>query len=422
MNKKRIIDLEGIILDECANRFLQAKSIAKTRYAYRTSLKRFVLFYGKPIETFIKEVELSREKNKSLPVTERKRYAEDTVRDWIKWLLEKGFSNNSTRQSIAIIQNLLKFYEMPLSLSFIELPSAKTIKQNDKHEWELSQIKAFVDSAEYLRDKAIIMCMFQSGLAVGDIVGLDYGDVRRELDNGKLPLMLHIYRKKTDVEFKTFFGADAVRYLKDYLKSRKDLKDDSPLFTKLGSEERINEASIQERAEVYADKLDFIEKNGGLNPARPHSLRAAFRSRLTNEVDSQLIEFWMGHEIGAEARAYLNMPSEEMRKLYANIEHLLTIEKTSRQEHEGLQQGSELEDQLVRRVTELEVQSAQYRKIAEENAKKNKETEDALNMAFSVIKKLEEQVTKLDAQLTDLLEQEEKQEILSKLNHKDQSA
>ena len=47
-----------------------------------------------------------------------------------------------------------------------------------------------------------------------------------------------------------------------------------------------------------------------------------------------MIEFMMGHEIGAEKRAYLNMPVEELRELYGNYEYLLKIEKTSREEAE----------------------------------------------------------------------------------------
>jgi len=40
----------------------------------------------------------------------------------------------------------------------------------------------------------------------------------------------------------------------------------------------------------------------------------------------------MGHAIGAVSKAYLNMPTEEMRKLYMSAEEFLKIERSSQEE------------------------------------------------------------------------------------------
>jgi len=177
--------------------------------------------------------------------------------------------------------------------------------------------------------------MFQSGLAVNEICDLNYGDVQDELEAGILPLCLKLVRQKTSVEFKTFFGRDAVKYLRLYLATRKDLKADSPLFTKeriRGGEERITPSAIQQSFSEIAKDLPFVKMNGGYNPARPHSLRAAFNSRLIGKIDETLREFWMGHAIGGVAKAYLTMPTEDLRKLYMTAEEFLKIERSSREE------------------------------------------------------------------------------------------
>lgn len=70
--------------------------------------------------------------------------------------------------------------------------------------------------------------------------------------------------------------------------------------------------------------------DNGYIPCRPHSLRAACNSRLTGKIDRVLIEFWMGHSIAEEKRAYLKMPTDEMRELYMGAEKYLAIEQTSR--------------------------------------------------------------------------------------------
>lgn len=49
-------------------------------------------------------------------------------------------------------------------------------------------------------------------------------------------------------------------------------------------------------------------------------------------MDNTLIEFFMGHSIGDQVKTYINMPDDELRELYANYEHLLAIEKTSKDE------------------------------------------------------------------------------------------
>ncbi len=67
-----------------------------------------------------------------------------------------------------------------------------------------------------------------------------------------------------------------------------------PVFTFLGNDKkRVTPVSIQKKLREYAAKLDFIMPNeleNGYNPARSHSLRSGFRSRLTGKMDDNLIE------------------------------------------------------------------------------------------------------------------------------------
>ena len=268
------VDTRGVELDDAANRFLEAKkpSTAKT---YGSCLRRFKLFYGASLEEFINSVEEQRRENRDLPAVERRMVGEDVIRKWIEWHMEVGYSPNSTRQALAALQNFMKYYQLPVSFSFIERPPARTLKENRKHSWTLEEVKRFVDSAQYIRDKAVMLCLFQSGLSIGDLVQLDYGDIRRELEEGRLPLMIHVYRKKTGTEFKTFLGRDTVHYLGLYLSSRQPLEDRAPLFTKLGAETRVTEGAIQIALRRIAEGLDFIDERdleNGWNPARPHSL------------------------------------------------------------------------------------------------------------------------------------------------------
>ena len=347
---KKFIDLRDVEISDEVEQYLKAKKKG-TASTYRGNLKRFRKFYGKPITEFLKEVETQREKNKGLPPAERKRYFEETINDFIGWMKDLGYANNPIRGSLTALQNLFKYYDVPLSYAFVKIPPQISKKSNGKHRWKIEEIKEFVGNAKSYRDKAIIMVMFQSGMAVAEICDLDFGDVSRELNSGELPLLITKVRKKNANEFKTLLGTDAVKYLKLYLGTRGELKRDSPLFTKEGTEKRVTEGAIQMRLRELADKVFGIDE-GKMNPYRPHSLRSAFRSRLTGKTDGDLIKFWMGDVLGPKAGAYLNLPDEEHRELYSAIEHRLSIEITSKDMEKKTK--SEVQNVYLKRLTQVE--------------------------------------------------------------------
>ncbi len=329
---KPLVDISGIILDETEERYLQSKT-GNTEKSYRMNLRRFKLAYPGGITKLIQQIEEDRKQNETLPVHQRVRPGEDVLRNIIEWHKGIGYSNKSIRLAVTTIQNALKYYGITVSLAFIDLPPNQPMKDNKKHEWSLEQMRIFVESAEYLRDKSYIMFGFQSGLAISDILALNYRDIQHEFEQGILPLSIQGYRKKTGTVIRTFIGRDAVHYLRLYLQSRPDIKPREPIFTMLGSNERASPASIQKQLRKYSKKLKFIYKEdlkNGYSPARSHSLRSAFRSRLTGKMDGNLIEYFMAHAIGQHITTYMNQPLEEIRETYANYEYLLSIDKTSK--------------------------------------------------------------------------------------------
>jgi len=71
-------------------------------------------------------------------------------------------------------------------------------------------------------------------------------------------------------------------------------------------------------------------------------------------MDPDLIEFFMGHQIGGVKRAYLNLPTDELRELYANYEKLLSIEKTSREEYSQISEEGKLTQEYKEKIDLLE--------------------------------------------------------------------
>ena len=380
---KRKIDYSDVVLDEPTERYLSTKK-KSTADTYRGNLKRLQKFYGKPLTEFLKEEETQRKLNLERSLTEKVKYAEGTVREFIAWMQDLGYANNPIRGSLTAIQDMMRYYELPISFRDIDVPPPISRKKNGKYAWVIDELRQFVNAAPTHRDKAIILTMLQSGMAVNEICDLNYSDVKRELERGDLPLLLKLVRKKNSVQFKTLLGADAVKYLKLYLETRTDLDDESPLFTKWRSEERINKEAIETRLREMADGLDFIKvKPQEMNPARPHSLRSAFRSLLTGKTDGDLIKFWMGDEIGPKAGAYLNLHDDEHRERYMSIEKYISLWETSEQVIAGEKGGAVIERAYLDRLNRLEADNRSLNNLVGAMEQKIGEQESLLDTVIN---------------------------------------
>lgn len=361
MAEQKAIELGAEALSYLA---LKKKSTANT---YKTHLERFLRWYksqhgdDKGFEHLLDRMD----ENQTLPRRDRKHVAEAVMVEYINYLMnerERPLANYTIRTNFTAIQNFLKSLSYEMSSLWVgNLPPATAKKENGKQRWTLEQIKEFVDKAPSYRDKASILVMFQSGMAVNELRSLNYGDVEAQLKKGELPILIEMMREKTGVEYRTCLGADAVAYLKVYLKTRKNLKYESPLFTKIGSEDRVTGTALQGRFREIAAELSFITlKKDSLNPARPHSMRSAFRSRLANKADETFVNYMMGHKLSGTDAAYLNMPDEDVKSDYANFEKYLSIETTSKDELAGRPKGGE-QSHLIgayqERLAELEMKN-----------------------------------------------------------------
>jgi len=204
----------------------------RTRQVYSSAFKFFLEHYqtkhgeGKGFSDYLDNIFAELKK----PRREQRRIAEIELVDFINYLKELGKANNTIRLYFAAIQNFLKYKGILVSSIFIgNLPPPVERPVNHKHEWTIEQIKSFVNLAPTYRDKAIILCLFQSGLGVNELAQLNYHDIEEEFENDFMPICLKLVRQKTGVKFKTFLGRDAVKYLRLYLQTRKDLTSGKPL-------------------------------------------------------------------------------------------------------------------------------------------------------------------------------------------------
>jgi len=243
--------------------------------------------------------------------------------------ISKGVAANWLRQ-------MMGFYKangFPLTM---KIPRSAPKKENVKLSLTPKDVKLLMDHAPTLRDRVIILMMFQGGFDVSTICSLNYGDVARELAANKTPMTINVVREKEEVSYYTYIGHDAIEMLKAYLRERqrnKKLKLSDPLFVKEGAKklkhERITTNLIQNMLRDVAIKSGLVSQeemdNADMNPARPHALRSAFSTILRlNGFNDTIVDFMMGHAIAYNG-AYFIPPHEKLREMYKGVEHAFCI-------------------------------------------------------------------------------------------------
>jgi len=210
------------------------------------------------------------------------------------------------RVYVGAVQSLAKFYEIPISLRYVHLPPAQPIYK--KHPWTLAEVGLFIASMDKPMYKSIAASILQSGLSISDVLALTYGDIKEEFEKGVTPLCLDLTRRKTGVPFITFLGGWSVELLKDYLANRK-LEDETSIY---------NVSVLTVHAYFRQEAQKFAGAFKGRNPYNPHSLRAAFRTFLSDhKVDPIVHRVLDGTQ---NPRTTKRLHKQKQRKLAPNMQ------------------------------------------------------------------------------------------------------
>ena len=274
-----------------------------TRNVYGRGLRLFEQFYSSQgsIKDFLDRIEQDR----LLPRSERRRVDRVTLNSFVVWLRNKGYSPKTIRIYVGAVQSLAKYFDIPISLRYVQLPPAQPV--NKKHPWTIEEVGEFIAAMDKPIYRSIAASILQSGLGVSDLLALTYGDIKEEFEKGVMPLCLSLTRKKTGINFITFLGSWSIKLLKEYLANRK-LEDEASIYD-------VSSRAVHAYFRKIAQKFASYCKDR--NPYSPHSLRAAFRTFLSDhKVDPLYIEFWMGHKLPEQQGAYINKSIESWRQTY----------------------------------------------------------------------------------------------------------
>ncbi|MEM3697842.1 MAG: site-specific integrase [Candidatus Bathyarchaeia archaeon] len=274
---------------------------------------------------------------------------------------QKGVSRNLAVTYCNAIRSFYKANGFPLNL---RIPKAAPKKENFKLILRVPEVKRLIDVATNVRDRAIILTLFQSGMGVSELCNLTYGDVVKGLEENEEPLHIHLIRKKELVEYDTFLGKDAIDALKSYLDERRRngeiLKYDTPLFIKRfiksnskSKAERLTPTLIEATFRALAVKSGLVSQErlerADINPCRPHTLRSSFISILkTAGCPNVAVEYMVGHAVPDTEKAYWQVRVEELKNLYKKYEKHISISgMIDTEKLETLEQDAKRKSELI---------------------------------------------------------------------------
>jgi integrase len=306
-----------------------------TRKLYLWHLYKFCRFMNKTPSQLVrmKRDEAERQVQRyvdSLAATSSRAYANTAIAALKAFFVVNGFKRNRTLE-------VQSYYQPPRQRMTQEYIPTK------------AEIYKMADSACSLRDRAIMLMLFSSGLRNSTLRALRVKDVKDELLAGRDVILVPVYPEMKQVDsaackggipYYSFLCDEGIQALRLYLEDRKErfngILDEEPLFC---TEHNQLLKEQRRRKPITARELQIViksaAKRAGIAQWRlvhPHALRKTYETVLRGQLidgsnmDVKTQEFLMGHVLpGSQDNYYDSSKIETMRILYSNLRFGRTV-------------------------------------------------------------------------------------------------
>jgi integrase len=239
------------------------------------------------------------------------------IDDFIGDLQAEDLAPGTINNHVKGVKMLFKVNGIGLALPY-RVP--KSVRYPDRSPTP-EELACIIDVAD-LRDKVIVSLLALSGVRIGTLARLQYRHVKHDLENGIVPIHMHIEAEITKGKYRdydTFIGSEGAAYLKMYLKARhlgnerleggrkcgmpaEEIVDSSPLIRNehKTAVEAISPSTIHYVVHGLYRKAGLIDDCGRARyDLRAHSIRKYFRTQLgaISTIPTDYIEYMMGHTV-----------------------------------------------------------------------------------------------------------------------------
>jgi integrase/recombinase XerD len=357
--------------DPRLQRWLATITRKGTRQQYRTAWQSYVTFTGLHATELIQEA-LEDQQRSTL---KKQDIVKKRLLDFYHWLITeapvykrgtgnivigKGLKSKTASARVSAIRSFYATYDITVRLKGrSKLPRPKV--ENTRLIVDNEKVRILLQYTTSLRDRAMILTLFQSGMDVSTLISLNYRHIKNGLDTDEHPLQLNLFRLKTGIEYFSFLGRDAINAIQAYLRDMRTkgitFHENTPLFIKAiyttTRPLRLSTKAVQKILREVAHRSPFVnpDNNGkDFNPLSPHALRESFGSIMSMKgVPDTIVDFWLGHAIGEMANAYKRVQPEELRRVYAEREIFISVSAPTTDIENRVKQRVEQAEQKITR-------------------------------------------------------------------------
>ena len=253
----------------------------------------------------------------------------------IKMTAEKSlnrYANSGLRPRNAMwraVASVKSFYTHNyIGLTAKAVRSPKRLQEKDYRCPTVDDLRRMLEGSN-LRDRAILLTLFQTGLREGSLVLLKLKHIKEAFE-GKVPTHVSLRAKElkgkySGLECHTFLGNDSIEATKKYLEWRKRVKneqltDDSFLFTRLDAiGQPLNGQALIKIVKEACERT-------GVEHFSPHDFRRAFQTNLEAAgVPTNWVKKMTGHKLSGEENPYSIPKIEQLRESYMKAEPKLSV-------------------------------------------------------------------------------------------------
>jgi integrase len=355
--------------------FLDSVPNPNTKKEYRHGIKKFCEWFGESAGEILelRKDDLTQRQGENL-VEYRNRAArfEKEIEKFHSYLLEQGFTINTSRNLTLGIRQLFRFYEMPIRIRSGSRVS-QTVKATKNFPMTIEHVRAMFAVAD-LRERVVLSMATDLGLRIGDFIKMRKTDLP-DLDQ-RAPVSLDLMTDKEKVIAHGFLSQETVELLRAYIPTL-ERKNGNPYLFPSNGESHISDEWLNRLLQRLGEKAQ-IKLNG--KSLTFHCFRKMF---LSASIDSGIGltagKKLCGKSIGESDDTYLT--TVNLRERFIQLKKFLTIEETAKLEDSEVIGGlkdtvAKLHEELTQQKTVTDAVTEKNIKIAKDLAELQKRLQD----------------------------------------------
>jgi len=225
------------------------------------------------------------------------------IRAFVAMQTRFGYSKRTIQRRLSSTKSLFKFLcrEDRLALNPARLVKGPKLSRRLPEVFTQSQIEEVLDGHfNLLRDRAIVELLYDEGLRISELAGLDIPDI--DFPNGEIKVF-----GKGSKERILPLSSRAAGVLKAYIAGRNS----GPLFIKEKTGKRLGVRDLRRIVNYYLSQLPDA-------PAiKPHALRHSFATHLLERgADLRAVQELLGHASLSTTQIYTHVGVKRLKEIY----------------------------------------------------------------------------------------------------------